>query len=55
MTKCDFCTSYDPKRGCYWGGHQPSRQHHCEKAIERMVEVLKSCNDKNNDKNNDKK
>ena len=47
MTKCDFCTSYDPtKRGCYWREHQFSRESYCQKAIERMVEVLKSCDDK---------
>ena len=38
MTKCDFCTYYDPKRGCWWT--TLLRQSSCEEAIQKMTKAL---------------
>jgi len=45
MNKCDFCTKSSPDGKCYWVS-QGSREDDCEKAIQRMIEVLKNigCN-----------
>lgn len=50
MTKCDFCTKYDPKKGCYFSfcakfcyfSFYSSREPYCKEAIDRMTEALKN-------------
>lgn len=42
MTKCDFCTSYDPVEKCYWDSHSSGQERDCEKAIQRMEKALAS-------------
>jgi hypothetical protein len=42
MTKCDFCTYYDPKKGCWWSSL--ARQSSCEEAIKKMTKALQGMN-----------
>lgn len=42
MTKCDFCTEYNPKKKkCFWGTSSTLKYDDCEKAIHLMVKALK--------------
>lgn len=45
MTKCDFCEMSSPKGKCYYAS-QFVREDYCERAIRRMVEVLKASKEK---------
>ena len=45
MTKCDFCTKYDPKKGCFWLS-TVAREDDCEKAIQKMIKALKGMGSK---------
>lgn len=42
MKKCDFCTKSLSNGKCWWGSI--GRKSDCKKAIELMVEALKSSN-----------
>jgi hypothetical protein len=42
MTKCDFCTYYDPKEGCWWSSL--ARRSSCEEAIKKMTKALQGMN-----------
>lgn len=48
MTKCDFCTLYDPKKGCFYVS-QVARKDDCLIAIKRMTEALRNIGVQKND------
>lgn len=41
MTKCDFCPKYVNGK-CWW--KSITREHDCQRAIAKMIEVLKDNN-----------
>ena len=40
VNKCNFCTAAGPDGKCFWSTHS-ARERDCEKAINKMMEILK--------------